>query len=719
VHRAATPAQNVAVESPPRYRVDALASHCPSRLHEPGGSQRAHRHHLEECLVQRLLATTLSLALLIGATVVGTAAAQPAPDCGTSTVQPPVPATSQPDEAFLTPVGTYRAAGFNQSAAEVVAFDAATQRIFTINGASSRVDVLDASDPRDLRIVGCLELGGDPTSVVAIRDGFAAVAYQPPAQGTVEGKNLPGRVAILDRDANRVATVTVGIGVDAVTITPDGQRLLTADEAEILTAYSGDPTTIPVGSVSVIDLPATLATLSQADVTVVPLSQLDAHPLDPHVRRSPRIPTFGQDAEPEYVVVSSDSRTAYVALQESSAIAVLDLRTLRFTRVFGLPVVDHSVAGFHLAPTDQPPAPSLRPNPADTSIPDSAFADPANTRRGSHRVVGMPMPDGIALLESDGRTFILTAEEGDAREWGRQYEDVARVSQLGGRDDRPPLCADAYTAAERTVLARLTVSTLDGLRPGAGCIEQLHALGTRGMGIYDAETGERVWHSGDDLERFGLETHPRFFNSNHNEASWMTRSDDKGPEPEYVEVGRIGDRTYAFVGLERASGIAVYDVTDPLSPEAIDYVVNRDFLAQLPPNAASNPRAGDLGPEGLDVVEAQDSPTRRPLLVVGNEVSHTTTVWEVRVPALQVAFAPIPGQVQPGRTVPVRFAVDADVTRAVVRTPQGRSSEEAVQRTDDGYQVLLRTDKGLRGDYRVTVLDRNGRPLGEQVVSTR
>ncbi|HEU4410923.1 MAG TPA: hypothetical protein VFS43_37065 [Polyangiaceae bacterium] len=95
-------------------------------------------------------------------------------------------------------------------------------------------------------------------------------------------------------------------------------------------------------------------------------------------------------------------------------------------------------------------------------------------------------------------------------------------------------------------------------------------------------------------------------------------------------LGAVAGRTYAFVGLERAGGIMIYDVTAPSAPAFVDYVSARDFgVADHEASVLGDSAVGDLGPEGLTFIDAAQSPNGAPLLVVGNEVSGTTTVWQV------------------------------------------------------------------------------------------
>ena len=95
-------------------------------------------------------------------------------------------------------------------------------------------------------------------------------------------------------------------------------------------------------------------------------------------------------------------------------------------------------------------------------------------------------------------------------------------------------------------------------------------------------------------------------------------------------MAEIDGRWYAFIGLERVSGIVVYDITSPSAPVFQQYINTRDFNVTPASNGAGNPVDGlDIGPEGMRYVSAADSPTGEPLLIVGNEVSGSTTIFKV------------------------------------------------------------------------------------------
>lgn len=236
-------------------------------------------------------------------------------------------------------------------------------------------------------------------------------------------------------------------------------------------------------------------------------------------------------------------------------------------------------------------------------------------------VYGMYQPDAIAsYVGCDGEPYTVLANEGDPRDY-RGFAEESRVKDL---------TLDATAFPQRTLLrndanlGRLTVTKATGDTDRDGDHDALYAFGTRSFSIRDA-AGALVWDSGDLLERLTAARFPKDFNStNDANASFDTRSDNKGPEPEGLAIGRLWDRTFAFVGLERISAIAVFDVTDPKAPVFVEMAANRDFAG----NAAAG-TAGDLGPEGLLFIPKNKSPNRQPLLVVSNEVSGTTTVWQI------------------------------------------------------------------------------------------
>jgi hypothetical protein len=173
-------------------------------------------------------------------------------------------------------------------------------------------------------------------------------------------------------------------------------------------------------------------------------------------------------------------------------------------------------------------------------------------------------------------------------------------------------------------LGRLTVTTTLGDTDNDGDYDRLYSFGARSFSIWSSH-GRLVYDSGDDFERITAEAFPEEFNSDNDENdSFDKRSDAKGPEPEGLAVAKVYGSTYAFIGLERMGGFMVYDISDPRRPDFVQYVNDRDYGGD-----AEAGTAGDLGPEGFIVISAKDSPTGKPLLVVANEVSGTTSVYDI------------------------------------------------------------------------------------------
>ena len=224
----------------------------------------------------------------------------------------------------LTHLASTPRAGYDVTAAEIVAFDPSTKRAFVVNGLTNNIDVFDLSIPAAPVAAGTIALlpyGGGVQSA-AVKNGRLACAVQ----GAL--KTDPGKVVFFDTAGNFIASVTVGALPDMICFTPDGTKVLTANEGEPDLTYAVDPE----GSVSIIDV--TGKTITQANVTTLGFNGLASGVIDPSIRAfGPGNPTIGQDLEPEYVAVAPDSSYAWVTLQEHSAYAVLDLATKSITAV--------------------------------------------------------------------------------------------------------------------------------------------------------------------------------------------------------------------------------------------------------------------------------------------------------------------------------------------------------------------------------------------------
>jgi hypothetical protein len=258
----------------------------------------------------------------------------------------------------------------------------------------------------------------------------------------------------------------------------------------------------------------------------------------------------------------------------------------------------------------------LRPNGMDASDEDGEI----NIQPWP--VEAFYLPDAItAYVAGDGETYLITANEGDTRD----YAGFSEETRIGSLVVDWSAVADSFTLQAPEALGRLLTSNVEGDTNGDGLVDLLTGIGGRSFSIWRTD-GTLAWDSGDEFEQITAELLPEAFNSNGGADSFDTRSDAKGPEPEAVVTGVIGDRVYAFVALERTGGVMVYDVTDPIDAFFVTYANNHDIT--LP---ADDPAAGDVGPESVTFIPADASPNGENLIVVGNEVSGSITVYSIDV----------------------------------------------------------------------------------------
>ena len=540
---------------------------------------------------------------------------------------PIVPAGAQ---LFMTPIGTVKTGvmrGEDPRIAEINAYDAGGRRIYIVNPQAGRLDVIDAANPAapvptpSLDIVAacqgvlgaaCPVLPGSEPNSVAIHGDLMAVAVAN-AVRTDNGHAVFFRL----RGAATpqfIAAVEVGALPDMIVFAKDGRYVLTANEGEPNLAYTIDPP----GSVSII----------QVDTAGNPGAALQVG-FERFESRGQReklegegVRIFGpnasvsQDLEPEYIAIEGNK--AYVTLQENNALAIINIAGGTVEQVVGLGLKDHLLAGNALDVSDQDNAVNIQ----------------------NWAVHGLYQPDAIHSITARGRTYLLMANEGDAREYDPPGPTVGYVEALrvgsGSYVLDPAAFPNAVALKGNAALGRLSVSKASGDLDGDGDYDRIEVFGARSISVLDQQ-GRLVWDSGELLERLSqtFDNTLTVFNTTNTANQRDNRSDDKGIEPESVAVGEVGGRLYAFVGLERDGGIAVFDLSEPTAPSFVTYATNRKlprnpstgaFLACT--DAPAND-CGDLGPEGLTFVPAAQSPNGKALLIVSNEVSSTTTIWQL------------------------------------------------------------------------------------------
>ncbi|WP_342507250.1 choice-of-anchor I family protein [Sporosarcina sp. FSL K6-2383] len=502
------------------------------------------------------------------------------------------------DDLKVTRIGQYDSA-VGIGGTEIMAYDETLKRAFVTNGVVSGIDILsfealtsgEFTKVRALKRVFLADFGienvTDITSVAShpTKDLVAVSVVSNP-------KTDPGYIVFLTKEGAYISHVQVGSLPDMVTFTPDGTKAIVANEGEPGDDYAVDPE----GTISIIDV-----TKEPSDFTANTLSFKDVE-IDGKVRVNSK-GTILQQLEPEYVAVSEDSKLAYVSMQENNAIATVDLVAEKILNVKGLGVKDHSIPG----------------NELDGKRNDETTIE-------NLPLLGFYMPDAIDTFTSGGKTYILTPNEGDARD----YETYSEEAEIGDIADKIKLNADHYKGFTQEELDQLvadglfdemkkTKITLEQGMTADGSYEALHSYGGRSFSIFDAETMELVFDSGSEFEEITAEALPQFFNTDNEEIAYDKRSSAKGPEPETVVSGEIDGKKYAFIALERVSGIMVYDLMNPLKPEFVTFITSRDYSGDI---------KGDVSPEGLRFISADKSPTGHALLAATHEVSGTVAIYE-------------------------------------------------------------------------------------------
>ena len=511
-----------------------------------------------------------------------------------------------PRELELKWLDTFEAIGreYAGSAAEIPAYDPQTARVFITNFQDNALDVIQITPEGTFEYVTSIDLspfGASPNSV-AVKDGKVVAVVD--GHENPDASYNPGQAVFFDVDGNYLATVTVGHMPDMVTFTPDGNYAVVANEGQPNDDYTFDPE----GSVSIIQV-------SDFNIRTAGFRNFNAN-VPEGVRIFGPGATVAQDLEPEYISISADSKTAYVTLQENNAIAIIDIKKASTTAILPLGTKDHSLALNSLDVSDKDKGINLATWP----------------------VKGFYLPDAIQSYEYQKQTFLVTANEGDARDYDA-FSEEGRVKDLQLDAVAFP---DADFLQQDENLGRLKITTANGDYDGDGDFDAIYSYGARSFSIWSA-SGELIYDSQNDFERILAEEFPEHFNSSNDEGpSFDKRSDDKGPEPEGITLGKIGPKTYAFIGLERVGGVMVYDITDPYAPEFKTYMNNRNFEIEFEEDEPEGfLEAGDLGPEGLVFIAATENPTGKNLLVVTNEVSGTTSLFEVdsRNPALTLLLS--------------------------------------------------------------------------------
>lgn len=468
----------------------------------------------------------------------------------------------------ITEIGQIQV-GDGEGYAEMIRYHSKSQSLMVSGSKTGTIERISMSKPSSLSMMLPLDLVGGNVTAVAVHENLVAASVNS------EPADAPGMVKLFDIAGTLLATFKTGALPDNVAFSPDGRYLLTANEGE----PSDDLMVDPEGSFTLIDLAKGAA---NAKVIQISLAGMDA-PVGGRIVRPGS--SFAIDAEPEYVAFAPDGQTAYVTLQENNAVAVINVNSAKVVNVLGLGVKDVSLTNH----------------------------DMSNKDGGIHMkrwpVLMMYQPDAIATYDVNGATYLVTANEGDIKDYSG-FSEETRVAKLTLDTTMFP---NAGELQKPNHLGRLKTTKTMGDTDGDGDHDLIYAYGGRSFSIW-AANGTLVYDSGNAFEIVTAKLSPTVFNANGSAETMDDRSDDKGPEPEALALGEIGGKIYAFIGMERNNAIFAYDITLPSEPHMVGYMM---------------PSPNHKSPEGLEFISAAESPTGKPLLAIAYEMTGTVGVYEI------------------------------------------------------------------------------------------
>jgi 2',3'-cyclic-nucleotide 2'-phosphodiesterase (5'-nucleotidase family) len=530
---------------------------------------------------------------------------------------------------------------------EIVAYSSKSRHAYAVNGQDGVLTAIDLGAlSGEVEHVAFLEGKDIDVAALVNVDGFTygdltSVAVSPNGQKLAaaiqsEAYDAAGRVAVFALSADGgiafEAAYETGVQPDMVVFAGDG-IVLTADEGEPRAGY-GEGASDPKGSVTIVDLASKSSKRAYFDAFDAQREALAASGV---VLKQGSAPST--DFEPEYIAVASGGK-AYVTLQEANAVATLDIAKGAFTGVHPLGFQDYSEVAVDF--DNNPKAAGGAYSPAKY---EKAF--------------GVRMPDGIAAYQAGGKTYVVTANEGDAREW-EDYKNEAEYK------------IETVDGVEMTKKGRFLTDDYDGL-PGISDGVR-YAFGARSFSVFEAaEDGlSLVYDSGNDFERLTANYLPNYFNCSNDDVEKDSRSNKKGPEPESVTLGAVGGKTYAFVTLERIGGVMVYDVSDPRSVSYVNYINSRDYE-----NVDKDGIGLDDSAEGLCFVPASENPSGKALLIAAFEVSGDVSVYALTPKATLNPASPSSGGPSSG-SFPVKTDANAKPD-AQASSPAGSSGSASAQ----------------------------------------